>query len=120
MDIEAVKGDTEYYDLAAKRKTGVISLVGLNVKAWFTAKRTKEDIDADAVILLNSETHPTQVVFTDRPAGLFFVQLLPEDTVDIEEDSLVFDVQVREQDGRVTTVSRGNLLLVQDITRAVI
>jgi len=119
MDIEAVKGDTEYYDLAAIRSNLPISLVGLNVKAWFTAKRTKEDLDANALISLNSADDPTQIVFTDRPGGLFFVQLVPADTVNIDEDYLVYDVQVREQDGRVTTVARGKLYLVQDITRSV-
>lgn len=119
MDIEAIKGDTEYYDLAAKRVNGPINLEGANVKAWFSAKRTKEDADGSAVIALNSVDHPTQIVFTDKPAGLFYVQLLPANTVAIEEDSLVYDVQVREQDGRVTTVAKGDLHLIQDITQSV-
>lgn len=120
MDIEAIKGDTEYYDLAAKRTNGPIDLTGASVKAWFTAKKTVDDLDVNAVIALNSTDDPTQVVFTNRPLGEFFVQLVPADTVAIEEESLVYDVQVREQDGRITTVSRGDLHLKQDITRAVV
>jgi hypothetical protein len=117
MDIEAVRGDTEYYDLAAVRSGAPVDLTGAAVKIWFTAKRTKDDLDADAVISLNSTDDPAQCVFTNRPAGLFYIHVMPTDTANVEEDSLVYDVQVREQSGRVTTVQRGTLHLVRDITR---
>jgi hypothetical protein len=120
MDIEAIRGDTEYYDLAAIRSGAPVSLVGANVKIWFSAKRTSDDVDADAVIKLNSADNPIQIVFTDRPAGLFFIVLTPADTLAIEEEKLVFDVQVREQDGRITTVVRGKLHILPDVTRVVV
>ena len=119
MDIEAVKGDTEYYDISAIRNNVPIDLTGDNVKAWFTAKRTKDDLDADALIAIDSEANDAQVVITSRTGGKFYVCLLPENTTDIDEDNLVYDVQVREEDGRVTTVQNGTLHLKQDITRRV-
>lgn len=119
MDIEAIKGDTEYYDMKAIRSNSPIDLTGANAKIWFSAKRHKKDLDADALISLNSVDHPAQVVFTDRPGGLFYVALLPANTTSIDEDSLLYDVQVREQDNRITTVQRGTLNLIRDITRSV-
>jgi hypothetical protein len=119
MDIEAVKGDTEYYDISAIRSNAPINLTGSNVKAWFTAKRTKDDLDDDALIALNSTDHSTQIVFTARPQGQFSICLLPANTTEIEEDTLVYDIQVREEDGRITTIQSGKLHLKQDITRQV-
>ena len=120
MDIEAIKGDTEFYDLSAIRSNAPIDLTGDNVKAWFTAKRTKDDLDDDSIIAINSVDDPTQIAFTDKPKGKFYIKLLPENTVAIDEDHLVYDVQVKEEDGRITTVQRGTLHLIQDITRVAI
>lgn len=117
MEIVAVKGDNEYYDLKAIRSGQPIDLTGANTKIWFTAKRVRDDTDDDALIQLNNVDNPTQIVFVDRVQGLFYVGLKPEDTVDITDDYLVFDVQVREQTGRITTVVSGNVKLVRDITR---
>ena len=117
MEIEAVKGDNEYYDLRAIRSGLPIDLTGDNVKIWFSAKRVRSDPDEDAVISLNNVDHPTQIVFVDRSQGLFYIALIPANTIDINDDYLVFDVQVREQTGRITTVTSGNIKLARDITR---
>jgi hypothetical protein len=118
MDIQAVKGDSEYYDLRAIRSNQPIDLNGDNVKIWFTAKRVKSDSDDDALIQLNNVDHPAQIVFVNKEQGLFYVGLYPADTVDIQEEYLVYDIQVREQAAnRITTIASGNLKLTRDITR---
>lgn len=119
MDIEGIRGDTEYYDMAMIRGDAAVPLSGANVKIWFTIKREDEDLDADALIALNSVANPTQVVITDEAAGLFYVRLDPTDTEDITDEHLLYDVQVREQDNRFTTVRKGKFKLIRDITRSV-
>ena len=119
MDLEGIKGDTEFYDFVAKRGANFIDLSGGNVKIWFTAKREKDDLDVDAVISLNNVDDPTQISITDAVGGEYYVRLEPADTANVDEDSLVFDSQVREQDGRITTVTRGKLYLIRDITRTI-
>ena len=104
----------------AIRSGNPLNLMGGNAKAWFTAKKTTDDLDADALIALNSVDNPAQVVFMDASIGTFFVKLLPADTASIDDDSLVYDVQVREQDGRITTVAKGELKLKPDVTKTIV
>jgi hypothetical protein len=123
MDIPGVKGDTITFDVFATRGvdpvTGAESPINLTGgKAWFTAKRTKGDADANALISLNTVDDPVGIRFILPPTlGQIRITLVPDDTVNIVDRYVPFDVQIREVDNTVSTVERGYLELHRDITR---
>lgn len=120
-DIQSIKGDTQGFDVFVTKYnevTGEDEIVNLTgAKAWFTAKRTSEDLDSAAIIKLDSVANPSQVVITGV-TGKVRITLAPADTVNSPVKWLEYDVQIKEVDGTVTTVQKGKLELTKNITRS--
>lgn len=119
MNIQATRGDTAIFDVTVTRfnpvteEDEIVNLTG--AKAWFTVKRNRNDVDANAVVQRNSELNPSEVLITPVQ-GLIQVTLLPADTQDLKDRWLRYDVQVKEASGVVTTVASGRLELIHDAT----
>jgi hypothetical protein len=119
-DIVATKGDTIGFDVyATAGEDTPIDLTG--GKAWFYVKREHRDGDLDAVISLNTVDDPTKITFV-APAtnGQIQVSLAPDDTVNIVDRYLPYDVQIKEANGTVTTVEWGMLELRNNITQVAV
>ena len=115
------KGDSSSWDVFVTRYDPVTHLdAAVNLtgaKAWFTAKRTSRDLDADAIIKKDSTTNPTQVtIVAPATQGKVRISLIPADTVNHNGRWLQYDVQVREADGTVTTVAEGKLEFTKQAT----
>lgn len=116
-DIEMTRGDSATFDVAVTRynaATHVNDLVTPD-KAWFTAKANARDSDDSAVVALNSEDQPEQVLIT---TGSIRIKLDPEDTAEYLQRWLVYDVQILESDGTITTIEKGKMQLSADVTLA--
>jgi hypothetical protein len=94
-----------------------VDLTGARV--WFTAKRAVADADGAAVIRLDNQALGG-VTVTSAVGGQFVVRSMPISTVNYPdtETEMVFDVQVLDAAGRVSTAERGTLSLLADVTRA--
>lgn len=119
-DIIMVKGDTAVFDVPITRYNPTtdeyepVSLTG--AKAWFTAKRNSyEADDTNAVIAKNSTDDPANVAMS---SNVVRVIIDPEDTEDYPDRWLVYDLQIKEADGTVTTVEYGSIEFVRDRTKA--
>jgi hypothetical protein len=116
MNLQAVRGDTNIYDVTVLRQNVPVNLTG--AKMWFTAKSDPRSGDPVAAISLNSTEDIYQVTPVDLPHGKFQVKLNPTDTDTLAADAYIYDVQIVETDGVVTTIASGVLHIVQDVTRA--
>ena len=124
-DIQMTKGDSASWIVPVTRfdpETGLDVEVDLTGgKAWFTAKRTSHDDDADAIIKKDSTANPTQVtILAPATAGRVQITLLSSDTNTYDGKWLQYDVQVREADGTINTVVKGRLELGKQTTQAVV
>lgn len=108
-------GDTVLFDLAITRDGLPVDLTGATL--WFTAKRSPADVDADAVF---QKSTGSGISVSDAAGGLARVTVAPTDTSTLSntDQTLECDVQLKEADGTVTTVARGQLILIPQITRA--
>lgn len=116
-DLEMTRGDTRRWLL-----TFSVDLTG--AKIWFTAKRALSDADGAALIALSSGT--SAITITDAAAGQCTLVIPPAATAGVATPSpsqplsLVYDIQIRESDGTITTVQRGNLRIKADVTQSTI
>lgn len=115
MNIEVIRGDTNTFLVTFVRNNAVVSLVG--AKMWFTVKDKATDPDVNAIIALNSVDNSDQIVSSFPTSGQFQIQLTDADTDLLVKTAYLYDVQVKEANGTVTTVQRGKLKVVRDITR---
>src|SRR5882724_3046901 len=119
------RGDTGKWDIAFTRK---VLLNGLLVDApaditgsvvRFTAKKLATDLDAVAVVRKDS-AGVGGVVITNAGGGIARVTVPPGDSAILTDPitNLSWDAQITEQDGTVTTVLEGTLIVSADITQA--
>jgi hypothetical protein len=83
----------------------------------FTAKRSKRDTDANAVIRKTWLAGAISGLFVDDPAlGKYRVKIDPADTNAIaEETRLVYDVQLKDSTGTFT-IDEGEIVVALDVT----
>lgn len=111
------RGDNNDLDLAVTKSGNPVNLTGATLR--FTAKLDKADPDADAVIAKVS-TDSSQIEITDAVNGLATVHILPADTFDLEDVSVLFyDAQVVDGTGAVYTLAEGKIKVILDVTRTV-
>lgn len=121
-DLEIRRGDTNEITLVvtAPDANGVAQPVNLtSCLLWFTIKRDWEDTDLSAVVI---KTIGSGITVTAPPtAGLAVAKLDPVDTSALVGlQRLVYDVQLREADGTITTVASGYVQVTRDATRATV
>ncbi len=112
------RGDTIRLLVEVERSGSPLNVTGRDF--WFTAKRRLSDPDVNAVAqktLIAGAANGVEVL--NGPAGQLLVTLDPSDTEGLTRAmTLVWDVQMREPDGVLTTVAAGTLLVQLDVTRA--
>lgn len=116
IDIDMTRGDTPTFLLD-------FSTTLAGAKIWFTAKHSFTDGDGAAVIALSSagsgitiiDAGPPGQARIRIPAGATSTLVTPNPPVPLR---LVYDIQLLESDGTITTVQQGNLNIRGDITRA--
>lgn len=115
--LEMRRGDTPIFEILVTNANGtVFDITGCTI--YFTAKRSIDDSDANAVI--SATTLNGGVIITDAPNGV--AQAIPTAvstsglTID---ENLFWDVQIKTVGGRIHTIANGILSVVRDITRAV-
>jgi hypothetical protein len=124
-DIDIMRGDTTEFDVIVTRFNATteqdepVSLSG--AKMWFTVKHNKRDADVDAVFKIDSVTDPIKIRALGNPAdGIIRISLLDTDTDSFPGGTtLVFDVQLKEAVGTVTTVEHGYVDVDRDVTISV-
>lgn len=111
------RGDTPTIDIAVFADDGVTPFDLTGCSVWYTAKRNKNDADADAVI--QCDTTNGQLTITNPTAGLIEAVPLASDTASLTElTNLWDDVQVRTAADRTYTVYEGMLQIRLDVTRS--
>jgi hypothetical protein len=110
---EMWRGDTEVFDAAITVSGVPVNITGCSLK--FTAKRSLQDLDADAVFQL---TTPAEIVITNGPGGLCQINVASLDTSALIVPTLCYcDLQLVDLLGNVSTTTTGTLLIKIDVTR---
>lgn len=112
------RGDTIVLPVwEARDQTGaLLDLTGATV--WFTAKTDLADADTDEPSIQRT-TSNGGVVLVNAPNGTYQVMIDPASTQQLPDDTaFTFDVQVRTALPATSTVRRGVLVVVRDVTQA--
>lgn len=117
-DISMVKGDSITLDTAVIRldDDGITEVPVTATKAWFTAKISDRDVDGDSIIALNSQDNEDNVIIA---YGNVRVILDPDHTINYGSRWLLYDLQISETDGTITTVERGKIEFKSNITMTI-
>lgn len=114
--LRATRGDDEVYQLTIRdANEQPVDLTGASL--WFTAKRSFEHSDAEAVL---QKTIGAGITLVDAVAGRADVKIDAADTAGLEARPvpLVWDCQLRSASGDVSTVDAGVLVVEPDVTVA--
>lgn len=84
-----------------------VDITGATV--YFTVKKKSYYTDAQA------EIQKTVTTFDDPTSGIAYIELSPTDT-DIEAGLYMFDIQIKESDGTITSTYTGRIHVRRDIT----
>ncbi len=127
VNLEMSRGDTYVFDhFAKKRDPSVAILVPVDLtggRAWFTAKRSPTDVDRNATIAISTladDVYDLGITVITAVAGQIRIAIpaaatkgLPDNSVD-----LLYDIQVADSGGNVTTTQHGVLTISPDVTLA--
>lgn len=121
-ELSMYRGDSLQYDFQVFQPTGAPKdLTGY--KAWFTAKYYAADPDQNAPIRVDSSVVVgfIGVTFPDPLSGKIHVGTAPLSTFGFPDGPvrLVYDIQIRDPFGLVTTVDSGVLTVNPDVTRSI-
>ena len=99
---------------------------------WFTIKRTKDDVDTSAIIMIDTDTGLLYVNGAAGTAAQGSITVDDEDDGDISitideavtatlagVSDVFYDVQMLDTDGDVTTLTYGSCDITKDVTRAI-
>lgn len=118
------RGDSLSFAMALINPATGAPLDLTGAKIWFTAKNNYVDFDSLAVIALNTATasgNGAITILTPATSGNARVDINPIATRAQPDGAvkLVYDVQVKDASGFVTTVESGTLTIIPDVTRAI-
>lgn len=116
MELTIVHGDTTVINGHATLNGGAVNLTGCSL--WFTVKNAVTDTDAAAVFQLTSPA--SGITIASGPAGRFQITIAPAYTSGLPYVviPLVYDLQMKDVSGNVSTLISGALTVVPDVTRA--
>ena len=117
VNLSMSRGDTKIGQVTVSN----LSASGLTgCSFWFTAKNKVSDADASAVIKKLPVDFSIITVGSDTVAGVAQFTIAPADTDTLADYavSLVYDVQMKDTNGNITTLVDGTLLVNPDKTRA--
>jgi len=110
-DLTMVRGDTPTFAVVVTRGDTVVDITDATFK--FTARRAYGD---DAAVF--TRTSVAGITITDATAGKCKVVLQSADTTGLPAATtvLVYDLQITEDDGTVSTVAQGKLTVTPDVS----
>lgn len=113
--LELDLGDDNLYDLDAN-----VAINPTQDKIWFTAKHRQSDTDAAAAFQKGlNVAGKTGITVVDAPNGTFQVSIPVSDTVGLDVEALMYDVQIyRQATLKTTTLLRGVLRCVKGVTKS--
>lgn len=119
-DCSMYRGDTRYLPFQITDSGGnPLNITGFAI--WFTAKRLIADPDPG---VFQQTIANAKVVVTNGALGLGYVRIDPANTATLPDAAtdLLWDLQIKSTaaDTPITTVVRGTLTVVPDITRAIV
>jgi hypothetical protein len=113
-----VRGDSATFQSTISN-LGISGLTGSSM--WFTVKYAYTDIDA-AKILSKTVGNGITIVQAGGSGinGIVNISINPADTANVPEQqiTLVWDLQMKDTNGVVTTVDKGTLVVSPDVTQA--
>ena len=111
--LELDLGDDNLFDLDAN-----VALNAAQDKIWFTAKHRQSDADVAAAFQKGFNVAGlTGITIVDAPTGTFQVSIPAADTLNLDVEALMYDVQIyRQATLRRTTLLRGVLRCVKGVT----
>jgi hypothetical protein len=114
MDYKMTRGDSKTIITPLADAAGdPIDLTDCTV--WFTAKAAYTDTDEAATFQKSTADGITVI---DEDTGVIQVDIEPEDTEDLDgvRTRLLYDIQVKDGDGKVSTAQSGKLVVYPDVT----
>jgi hypothetical protein len=106
------RGDTQVIAAAITVAGIAANITGCSLR--FTAKRSLQDTDANAVFQLNT---PAEILITNGPAGLCEINIASADTASENQAIRCYcDLQLVDTLGNVSTTATGTLLIKMDVT----
>lgn len=115
-NLEMTRGDTRVIEVVATRDGSPINLT--SGKAWMSARRSSNS----NVYIFQKHSDSGGVVLTSPASGIFHITLQPTDTSTLPNESvgLSYDVQIKESDGKISTIVTGTLTVTPDITQEIV
>lgn len=112
-DFTMTRGDNRTLKLTITSGGVAVNLTGASLS--FTARMDYPN----AVVITKTSADAAQLAITNAAGGLAEVYLKPADTSSLPHATvyLVYDVQLTQSDGTVTTVVRGKITVNPDVTR---
>jgi hypothetical protein len=114
-DIRMKRGDSTPFKFQVKDANDVpVDVTGADF--WWTAK--DRVADADNVAVIAKTKAGGGIVVTNQTLGQAEVRLVPADTSGFTDNRvLLWDLQIKDQSGKVQTLDSGKLTVVADVTR---
>ena len=118
-DYTMYRGDTLVLNIQVKDQYGAPKNI-TGGRLFFTMKYTVVDMDNMAIAALTS-TPANGIVIVSAPGGTATVTMPPITTRSFADGptTCVYDVQLIEQTGQVTTVEAGTVTVLPDVSRAI-
>ena len=109
-NLEIRRGDTHTFTLSFVIDSTVLPIIGY--KVYFTVKRYSWLIDDQAAISIDITD------LFDPAGGIAKINLVPNDTKDLDPGIYLYDIQIRKNDlTTILTILNGELEVLYDITR---
>ncbi len=116
MDLELIRGDSKTFIVTVTDAANVlVNLTGAVLR--FTVKRGVDDTDEEAAVSVSTGAG---ITVSDPASGVAIVTLSSTDTDVLTPGSYRYDVQVKDSTNAVSTVLRGRLRVLADVSRATI
>jgi hypothetical protein len=109
------RGDTVKLNITVTRGGSAVDLTGASI--WFTVKNAVTDADPGVF----QKTVGSGIVVTNAAAGQAQITIANADTSAIVGSrTLLYDIQVKEAGGDITTVANGTITVSPDVTLAIV
>lgn len=118
LDLTMVRGDTAIFTCTLLNESSeAFDLTDCTIT--FTAKESISDLDVDAIIQLTSPSSGITFVGLNPLLGQFDITVSPTDTSSLSGPvTLVCDIQLEDSLGRIFTLGKGTIEIVEDVTRS--
>lgn len=122
-DLTAVRGDTLSRTMTAYTTTGAV-MVLTGSTLWFTVKLASDSLADDTSAITKcywiSGGASSGISVTAPATGVFVIDAPNADTINLDpSQSYVYDVQVKDSNGRYYTLAEGNVIVAGDVTRRI-